>query len=117
MKNWPELAHAIYVWDNSNWVSIDDPDIAVSTDRNLITDSLERIHYRKELVENLTSDAKYLITIVLDTPDDFVGCICGNGGFPMKTRVIAFLSVSGWKRKKILKTFQEISKFVREYYG
>lgn len=117
MKDWPSLACAIYVWDNANWVAIDDPDVAVSSDRNLVTDNLEKIHYRKELIQNLTSDAKYLISIVLDTPDDFAKCLCGMDGEPKKTRIIAFLSVSGWKPRKINKAFHEISRFVREYYG
>ena len=117
MKDWPNLACAIYVWDNANWVCIDDPDISVSTDRNLVTDSLERIHYRKELIQNLTQDAAYLISVVLDTPDDFINCICGIDGEPKKTRLIAFLNVAGWKPRKIKKAFHEVSKFVKEYYG
>lgn len=117
MKKWPDLACAIYVWDANNWVSYDDPDIAVFTDRNLVTDNLERIHYRKELVENLTTDAKYLMTMILDTPEDFNRCICGNDGMPKKTRIVAFLNVSGWNYKKINTVFGELSKFVKEYYG
>ena len=117
MKNWPNLASAIQVWDNGNWVDIDDPALSENVDRSLITDNLERIHYKKELVESLTSDAKYLISIVLDTPDDFINCLYGIDEEPKKTRIIAFLNVSGWKPRKIRRVFSEVSHFVKEYYG
>lgn len=117
MKKWPDLVHAFCVWDKDNWVCIDDHEISVTTDRNLITDSIEKIHYRKELLQSLSDEAKYLITIVLDTPDDFIECLCGMNGEPKRTRIIAFLNVSGWKQKKISKTFKELHRFVKEYYG
>ncbi len=117
MKKWPDLLCAIAVWDKDNWVSTDEPEYVIFSDKNLVTDNLERIHYRKELIKNLTEDAKYLLTVILDTPDDFAGCICGNDGVPKKTRVVAFLNVSGWKYRKINSVFKEISKFIKEYYG
>jgi len=118
MKEWSNLACAIYVWDISNWVSVDnEDDVTIYYDRNLITDNLERLHYKKELVNNLTDDAKYLVSIILDTPDEFIGCICGSDGIPKKGRLLAFLNVSGWKRSKINKAFNEVNRFVQEYYG
>ena len=115
---WSNLECAIQVWDANNWVSLDDEtQVQIFYDRCLVIDNLERVLHKKELVKNLTDDAKYLITTILDTPDDFLKCICDSEGTPKKTRVVAFLSVSGWKRSKINKTFIEISRFIREYYG
>ena len=119
-KSWPDIVLAMQVWDKDNWVGLEESETesGIMPIHSLMVTDLEKIHYRKELVSSLTGDAKYLLKLVLDTPDDFTSCICGGKeNDPKKTRITAFLSISGWNKNRICGVFNEISMFIRMYYG
>jgi len=120
------LMSAIEVWQLSNWSSIDNGkgkysaknesgEITEYTLQHEITP--ERQMYKKELVKNLTKDAKYVIKLILDTPEDFLEFLAGKNGEPKRYRVISFLQISGWSNKRVVSTTKELCKFVGEYYG
>lgn len=119
------LCSAIEIWEPSNWSSIEIdgkyliPNSNGGFNEHSIAHELtpEKQYYKKELVDFLTKDAKYVIKLLLDTPEELLDCIIGENGEPKKYRIMAFLQVSGWGRKRVFKTIKEICKFVGEYYG
>ena len=77
----------------------------------------EKAYYRKELVEALTSDAKFLIRLILNTPDDLLSTLFKDNGDVRRTVLTDILKFRGWRPKKIEKVQHEVKDFVRNYYG
>ena len=77
----------------------------------------EKAYYRKELVQALTNDAKFLLRLVLDTPDDFLSLLFKDNGEIRTTVLTDMLKHRGWRPKKIEEIRKEVKVFVRNYYG
>lgn len=77
----------------------------------------EKAYYRKELVTALTDDAKFLIRLVLNTPDDLLSTLFQDNGDVRRTVLTDMLKFRGWRPKKIKEVQTEVKAFVRNYYG
>lgn len=77
----------------------------------------EKAYYRKELVHALTKDAKFLLRLVLDTPDEFLSLLFKDNGEVRTTVLSDMLKHRGWRPKKIEQIRKEVKTFIRNYYG
>jgi hypothetical protein len=77
----------------------------------------EKAYYRKELVNSLTADAKFLLRLVLNTPDELISTLFQDNGDIRTTVLTDMLKFRGWRPRKIKEVHAEIKSFVRDYYG
>jgi hypothetical protein len=70
--------------------------------------------FKKEAFENLSFEAKEVISIILNSPDEILQLICTSKfGMYSKRLLIKYLHKNkGWENKKIEKTFREITYYV-----
>jgi len=105
-----DLLAALVAYNPNNYVPIDDIVIPHF-------DAPEKAYYRKELVESLTADAKFLMRLILNTPDDLITTLFKDNGDVRRTVLTDILKFRGWRPKQIEKVEHEIKTFVRDYYG
>jgi len=74
----------------------------------------ENEFFKKEAFENLSSEAKEVVNIVLNSPDEILQLICTSKfGMYSKDLLKKYLHKNkGWENKKIKKVFRELSKYV-----
>lgn len=110
MANKEDLLAALVAYNPNNYIPIDKivlPHFEVP----------EHAYYRKELVSSLTSDAQFLIRLVLNTPDDLASTLFKDNGDVRRTVLTDIMKFRGWKPKKIQEVLDEVKSFVRNYYG
>lgn len=110
MANKEDLLAALIAYNPKNYVPVDKvilPHFEVP----------EKAYYRKELVNSLTSDAKFLLRLVLNTPDEFISLLFKDNGDVRTTVLTDMLKFQGWRPKKIKEVHLEVKDFVRNYYG
>jgi hypothetical protein len=110
MANKEDLLAALIAYNPNNYVPIDKvvlPHFELP----------EKAYYRKELVESLTKDAKFLIRLILNTPDELLSTLFQDNGDVRKTVVVDILKFRGWRPKKIKEVESEIKTFIHDYYG
>jgi hypothetical protein len=110
MASKEDLLAALVAYNPNNYVPIDKvvlPHFEVP----------ERAYYKKELVAALTSDAKFLIRLILNTPDDLISTLFQDNGDVRRTVLTDILKLRGWRPSKIKEVQGEVKTFVRNYYG
>jgi len=113
------LIAAILVWDRGNWISYSEEEMEklYFSQSSFYKMTPEKHFFRKELVNSLSNDAKFIFELILDTPDEFLECLSSSNGTLKKSKIITFLILAGWKQKRVEKTFREIKRFLGNYYG
>lgn len=77
--------------------------------------SQEQFYMRKEAFENLSSEAKEVVNTVLNSPDEILQLFCNKfGNISRRMLEQYFHKNKGWNNKKVIKTFREISGYVKE---
>jgi len=79
-------------------------------------DTPERAYIKKHLVKSLTDDAKFLLRLVLDTPQELVTLLFKQNGDVKTTVLTDILSFRGWSYSRRRDVYNEIKNFIREYY-
>ena len=110
MASKEDLLAALIAYNPNNYVPVD----KVSLPHFEVP---EKAYYRKELVSALTADAKFLIRLILNTPDDLVSILFQDNGDVRKTVITDILKFRGWRPSKIKAVQKELKTFVKDYYG
>lgn len=110
MASKEDLLAALIAYNPSNYIPVDKVVIPHF-------DVPEKAYYRKELVAALTADAKFLLRLIINTPDDLISTLFQENGEVRRTVLIDILKFRGWKPSKIKKVQLEIRTFVTNYYG
>jgi hypothetical protein len=76
----------------------------------------ESLIIKKDLTEKLSKEAKDIIKLVLQSPEEVIKELKGDRyNIISKDKIYIFLRKQGWKRKKIDGAFLELKKFVSEF--
>lgn len=69
--------------------------------------------------ENLTSDARDVMNLILNAPDDLFDAVIAKGGQPRNWRstLREYLEDMGWTRRRIMQSFIELRSAVSGHYG
>jgi len=99
------------VWaDEKEFVGMDQADL-----KSLSASSPESNLMKRDLVNHLTSEAKEVVSLILNGPSEVIesfktlkyDCIS-------KTKIAEYLTKIGWKTRKIDRVFREIKQFSKE---
>jgi hypothetical protein len=91
-----------------------DMQLEVSSHSN--QDSQEKIAIKKDLTEKLSREAKDIIKLIINGPEEVLREIKGDRyNIISKDKIYVFLRKQGWKRKAIDGAFAELKNFVSEF--
>jgi hypothetical protein len=99
---------ALRVMDRSNWVSIEDVEIQVISQNPL------KILLLKEAYLSLSEEAKFVLRLVLDTPDELTDFLKSQKRTISTRRLKLLVEKAGINYSRVK---EEINGFIRQKYG
>jgi hypothetical protein len=77
--------------------------------------SAEETFLRKEAYSSLSKEAKEIINIVLNAPDEIMECLtCPKYNKISKSKIKTYLMGQGWNRQKVKSCFAELKGYASE---
>jgi hypothetical protein len=104
-KNVPESV--LNILDEGNWLPDDDV---------LDVETPESIYMRKSLIEGLSQEAKDLLYMVLNAPDEFQAVLYNIYGQITEHTIRKYMTQRGWRFTKVKCTLEEMRKKYEDYH-